>query len=104
MDEEIMSIENYNTWELTSLPKGCKAIGIKWVSKVKKNANGVIEKYKVRLVAKGCSQRADIGYNEIFASVTQLETIRLIISLATQKKWKIFQMDMKSAFLNKFLD
>ncbi|KAJ4728612.1 Retrovirus-related Pol polyprotein from transposon TNT 1-94 [Melia azedarach] len=100
VDEEIKVILNNNTWELVSLPKGHKAIGVKWVHKVKQNSKGEIERYKVRLVAKGYSQRVGIDYDEMFAPVARLETVRLIISLAAQNKWKIHQMDVKSAFLN----
>ncbi|KAM1823768.1 hypothetical protein FF1_025765 [Malus domestica] len=104
MDEEIEAIEKNETWELTVLPKGHKAIGVKWVYKTKKNANGEVERYKARLVAKGYSQRAGIDYDEVFAPVARLETIRLLISLAAQNKWKIQQMDVKSAFLNGVLE
>ena len=104
MDEEIKAITKNDTWELVSLPKRHKAIGVKWVYKAKKNAMGKIERYKARLVAKGYKQRAGIDYDEVFAPVARLETIRLIISLAAQNKWKIHQMDVKSAFLNGFLE
>ena len=104
MDEEIKSIEKNDTWELTSLPAGHKPIGVKWVYKIKKNSKGEIERYKARLVAKGYSQRAGIDFDEVFAPVARLETIRLIISLAAQNRWKIYQMDVKSAFLNGVLE
>ncbi|KAH9667537.1 hypothetical protein KPL70_021079 [Citrus sinensis] len=104
IDEEIKAIVKNDTWELTTLPKGHKAIGVKWVYKIKRNAKGEIKRHKARLVAKGYSQKAGIDYDEVFAPVARLETIRLIISLAAQNKWKIFQMDVKSAFLNGFLD
>ena len=84
MDEEIKAIKKNDTWKLASLPKGHKAIGVKWVYKVKKNAKGVVERYKARLVAKGYIQRAGIDYEEVFAPLARLETVRLIISLATQ--------------------
>ncbi|KAJ4719135.1 Retrovirus-related Pol polyprotein from transposon TNT 1-94 [Melia azedarach] len=104
MDEEIKAIVKNDTWELVSLPKGHKAIGVKWVYKAKQNSKGEIERYKARLVAKGYSQRAGIDYDEVFAPVARLETVRLIISLATQNKWKIHQTDVKSAFLNGVLE
>lgn len=85
-------------------PKGHKAIGVKWVWKIKKNAKGEIERYKARLAAKCYSQKTGIDYNEVFASVALLETIRLITSLAAQHKWRIHQMDVKSAFLNRVLE
>ena len=62
--------------------------------KEKRNAKGEVERYKARLVAKRYKQRASIDYDEVFAPVTCLETIRLIISLAAMYKWKIFQMDV----------
>ena len=82
MDDEIKSIEKNDTWELIALPKGHKPIGVKWVYKTKKNAKGEVEKHKARLVAKGYSQKAGIDYDEVFAPVARLETVRLIISLA----------------------
>lgn len=104
MDDEIESIKKNDTWELATLPKGQKAIGVKWVYKVKKNAQGEVEKYKARLVAKGYNQRHGVDYDEVFAPVARMETIRLIISLAAQNGWKIHQMDVKSAFLNGVLE
>ena len=104
MDDEIKAIEKNDTWELAALPKGHKPIGVKWVYKTKKNAKGEVEKHKARLVAKGYSQKAGIDYDEVFAPVAHLETVRLIISLAAQNRWKIHQMDVKSAFLNGVLE
>ena len=104
MDEEIRSIEKNKTWELTNLPKGRKAIGVKWVYKTKRNAKGEVQRYKARLVAKGYKQKEGVDYGEVFAPVARLETIRLLISLAAQKSWKIYQLDVKSAFLNGFLE
>ena len=82
MDEEIQAIVKNDTWELTTLPKGHKAIGVKWVYKTKRNAKEEIERHEARLVAKGYSQKDDINYDEVFALVARLKTIRLIISLA----------------------
>nr|GFA32498.1 retrovirus-related Pol polyprotein from transposon TNT 1-94 [Tanacetum cinerariifolium] len=104
MEDEIKSIEKNDTWELTTLPKNQKAIGVKWVYKAKKNAKSEVEKYKARLVEKDYKQKHGIDYEEVFAPVARLETIRMIIAIAAQYRWKIHQMDVKSAFLNGFLE
>ena len=98
------AIQKNDTWELTTLPEGHESIGVKWVYKVKKNAEGKVEKYKARLIAKGYKQQAGIDYEEVFAPVARMETIRLVISLAAQSNWNIYQLDVKSAFLNGFLE
>ena len=104
MDEEMRAIIHNNTWELVELPKGSQPIGVKWVFKKKMNAQGEIERYKARLVAKGYKQKAGVDYDEVFAPVARMETIRLLISQAAQFKWPIFQMDVKTAFLNGVLE
>ncbi|GJW20845.1 ribonuclease H-like domain, reverse transcriptase, RNA-dependent DNA polymerase [Tanacetum coccineum] len=75
MKVELDSINRNNTWELTTLPKGHKAIGLKWVFKTKKDANGNIIKHKARLVAKGYIQQHGIDFEEVFAPVARIETI-----------------------------
>ena len=100
MDAEIKSIEKNDTWELTNLPKGQKTIGVKWVFKTKLNEKGEVDKHKARLVAKGYKQKYGIDYTEVFAPVARQDTIRLVISLAAQNSWPIFQLDVKSAFLH----
>lgn len=89
MNEEIRAIEKNGTWELTSFPSGHQTIGVKWVYKAKKNAEGEVERYKARLVAKGYKQKQGVDYEEVFAPVARLKTIRLLISLAAQNHWKI---------------
>jgi transposase InsO family protein len=104
MNEEMHSIMKNDTWELVSLPKSHKPIGVKWVFKKKVNAQGEVERYKARLVAKGYKQQEGVDYDEVFAPVARMETVRLLISLAAQSKWDIYQMDVKSAFLNGILE
>jgi len=99
MMKEMESIKKNGTWELTNLPEGWKAVGTKWIFKTKLNENGEIEKHKARLVAKGYSQKYGIDYTEVFAPVARLDTIRAILATAAQKDWEVFQMDVKSAFL-----
>lgn len=104
MDEEIKAIERNKTWELSTLPEGHNAIGVKWIYKIKRSSDGMIIKYKARLVAKGYKQKKGFDYDEVFAPVTRFDTIRMILSLAAQHDWKIYQMDVKSAFLNGYLE
>ncbi|CAM8953275.1 unnamed protein product [Rhodiola kirilowii] len=104
MDEEIGAIKKNYTWELTDLPEGHKAIGVKWVYKTKTNQDGEVEKYKARLVSKAYKQRYGIDYDEVFAPVARVDTIRLLTAIAAQNQWKIYQMDVKSAFLNGYLE
>lgn len=89
MNAEIVAIERNNTWESTELLKGKKTIGVKWVYITKLNENGEVDKYKARLVAKGYKQEFDIHYKEVFVQVTRHNTIRLVITFATQNSWLI---------------
>ena len=98
--DEIVSIEKNKTWDLVELPTGIKPIGLKWVFKIKRNANGTISKYKTRLVAKGYVQRHGVDYEEVFAPVARIETIRMIIALAGSHGWEIHHLDVKTAFLH----
>ncbi|KAL0430352.1 UNVERIFIED_CONTAM: Retrovirus-related Pol polyprotein from transposon RE1 [Sesamum radiatum] len=104
MKEEIKMIEKNDTWELAERPKDKEVIGVKWIYKTKLNADGSIQKHKARLVAKGYSQLPGIDYTETFAPVARLDTIRALVAIAANKKWKIYQMDVKSAFLNGYID
>eukprot|EP00253_Pinus_taeda_P006942 PITA_06942 len=100
MYEEIESINRNHTWDLVELLEGKIPIRCKWLYKPKINADGSIEKLKARLVAKGYSQQEGIYFDDTFAPVAKLNTIRMLISLATKHKWKLHQLDVKSAFLN----
>ena len=100
MKNELKSIEKNNTWSLTELPLGYKPIGLKWVFKLKKDPNGEVVKHKARLVAKGYVQRQGIDFEEVFAPVARLNTIRVILALAANQSWEVHHLDVKSAFLN----
>jgi transposase InsO family protein len=100
MDDEIAAIERNHTWELTEVPANGKVIGVKWIYKTKLNEKGEVDKYKARLVAKGYSQQYGIDYSEVFAPVARLDTVRIILSIAAQHGWTVFQLDVKSAFLH----
>ena len=94
------TIVKNKTWELMDLPKGKEIIGLKWVYKVKYKEDGSIQKHKARLVAKGYSQQPGIDFTETFAPVVRMETIRTVLALTAQFELKVFQLDVKSAFLN----
>ncbi|KAK2404761.1 putative mitochondrial protein [Trifolium repens] len=100
MKEELLAINKNGTWELTSRPKDKNVIGVKWVYRTKLNPDGSIHKHKARLVVKGYSQMAGVDYGDTFAPVARHETIRLIVALSAHNGWKIFHLDVKSAFLN----
>jgi hypothetical protein len=100
MDAEMQSILQNQTWTVSELPKGHKAIGLKWVFKVKRNPAGNIVKHKARLVAKGYAQIQGVDYDEVYAPVARLETVRFFLALAAQGEWEVHHMDVKSAFLN----
>ena len=81
MEEELDSIVRNKTWSLVEPPKGIKPIGLKWVYKVKKDAKGEVTRYKARLVIKGYVQKHNVDYEEVFAPVTKMEIVRLILAL-----------------------
>ena len=100
MEEELTSLYTMKVWELTDLPLGKKAIGCRWVFKVKRLADGSVERYKARLVAQGFTQIPGIDYEETYSPVVSLPAVRLILKLAVNNGWKIHQMDVKTAYLH----
>ncbi|RDX73148.1 hypothetical protein CR513_47280, partial [Mucuna pruriens] len=103
-EEVVGDLEKNNTWELVDCLHGKYIVGVKWVYKTKLNPDGTMQKNKARLVAKGYSQQPRIDYNEKFAVVARLDTIRALIALTTQKGWSIYQLDVKFVFLNGVLE
>jgi hypothetical protein len=99
MDEEFASLLENGTWELEKLPNGFKALPMKWVYKVKRDANGNIERYKARLVAKGYLQKQGIDFGEVYAPVSK-HTTRALLAVVAARDMELHQLDVKTAFLN----
>ncbi len=100
MQEEYDSLMINNTWTLVPLPAGRKPVSCKWVSKIKQGANGEVDCYKARLVARGFTQTYGVDYNETFAPIAKYTSIHCILALAALEDMEIHQMDVKIAFLN----
>ncbi|KAD4586383.1 hypothetical protein E3N88_23984 [Mikania micrantha] len=98
--ELLYSINKNNTWNLTDLPSNHKAIGLKWICKTKRYASGNIIKHKARSVAKGYVQQHGIDFDDVFAPVARIETVRLILALAAYNGWEVHHLDVKSAILH----
>ena len=100
MNAEYMSLMSNDVWELTEPPEDCNIVKCKWVFRLKVGPNGLIERYKARLVAQGYSQRQGQDYEETFSPVVRFESVHTIIALAVQNGQKIHQMDVETTFLN----
>ena len=100
VDDEIRVLKKNGTWKLLDLPKGKQPVGCKWIFTVKYKSDGRVERYKTRLVAKGFTQAYGIDYQETFAHVAKLHTMRVLLSLAVNLDWTLQQLDVKNAFLN----
>ncbi|PRQ39952.1 putative RNA-directed DNA polymerase [Rosa chinensis] len=100
MNEELEALQKNSTWDIVTMPAGKKTVGCRWVFTVKLKADGSIDRYKARLVAKGYTQRYGIDYEETFAAVAKINTVRILISLAATKDWPLHQFDVKNVFLN----
>ncbi|GKF48216.1 retrotransposon protein, putative, ty1-copia subclass, partial [Tanacetum coccineum] len=100
MNAEIQSIMDNMVWVLVDLPPGCKIVGSRWLFKKKTDMDGIVHVYKARLVAKGYTQLYRVDYEETFSPVADIRAIRILISIAAYYDYEIWQMDVKTAFLN----
>ena len=99
MQEELNNFKRNEVWSLVERPKQ-NVVGTKWVFRNKQDEHGVVTRNKARLVAKGYSQVEGLDFDETFAPVARLESIRILLAYATHHGFKLYQMDVKSAFLN----
>ncbi|GKA12031.1 retrovirus-related pol polyprotein from transposon TNT 1-94 [Tanacetum coccineum] len=104
MQEELNQFIANDVWELVPQPRNMTIIGTKWVFRNKLDENGIVSRNKARLVAQGYNQQEGIDYDETYAPVSRLESIRILLAYAYALDFKLFQMDVKSAFLNGFIN
>jgi adenine-specific DNA methylase len=100
MDEEMVALDVNVTWELVALPKDKKIIGHKWVYKVKHNANGSMNIYKTKFIAKGYAKTYGIDYEETYSLLAKMIIVKVIIATIVAKGWSSHQMDVKNVFLH----
>ena len=100
MRTEMDSMYANQVWKLVDPPEGIVPIGCKWIFKRKIGADGKVETYKARLVAKGFRHREGVDYEETFSPVAMLKSIRTLLAIAAHYDYEVWQMDVKTAFLN----
>ena len=100
MNLEMESMYFNSVWELIDQPDEVRPIGCKWIYKRKRDHMGKVQTYKARLVAKGYTQVEGVDYEETFSPVAMIKSIRILLSIATFYNYEIWQMDVKTAFLN----
>jgi len=100
INDEINALEENKTWELVYRDKDMHVISNRWVFRNKYKSNGDVEKYKARLVAKGYSQIPGIDYEKTFAPVVKFDSIRTLLAISAAKILKLYQFDVKTAFLH----
>ena len=103
MHNELLQFQRNDVWTLVPRPKGEQSISTKWKFQNKTDEKDNVIRNKAWLVAQGYSQMEGVDYDEIFAPIARMESIRILLALACQLKFKFYQMDVKAAFLNGLL-
>jgi len=104
MQEELNQFKRSEVWDLVPRPEGMNVIGTKWIYKNKSDENGTVTRNKARLVAQGYTQIEVLDFDDTFSPIARLESIRLLLGVSCILKFKLFQMDVKSVFLNGYLN
>ncbi|KAK4385444.1 putative mitochondrial protein [Sesamum angolense] len=104
MQTELDALHKNNTRDLTPLPKGQKIIGCRWILKLKLKTDGMVDKYKANLVAKGHNQVECIDYVDSFSLVAKVVTARMLLAIAASKNWLLHHVDVNNAFLHRYLE
>ena len=100
MKSKLDSMYSNQVWDLVKVPYSIKPVGCKWVYKRKRGVAGKVESFKARLVAKGYTQKEGIDYDETFSPVAMLKSIKILLSITAHYDYEIWQMVIKTAFLN----
>eukprot|EP00268_Persea_americana_P067868 TRINITY_DN9389_c0_g1_i14.p1 TRINITY_DN9389_c0_g1~~TRINITY_DN9389_c0_g1_i14.p1 ORF type:complete len:382 (-),score=56.41 TRINITY_DN9389_c0_g1_i14:482-1627(-) len=100
MQDELDALAQNHTWDVVQCPPSVKPIGCKCIYSIKLKPNGTLDRYKARLVALGNRQVYGIDYEETFAPVAKMTTVRTILAIAASQSWPLYQMDVKNAFLH----
>jgi hypothetical protein len=104
MLQEYTSIMKSDVWDILPRPEGKLLVISRWLYKIKNAADGNIDKFNARFVARGFSQKEGVDYEQTFSLVTRYTSIRAVISLASFIGWRIHQMDAKTTFLNGIIE
>jgi histone deacetylase 1/2 len=104
MDEEYNALLENKTWHLIPTSTNKNVINCKWVYRIKRKADGTIDRYKACLVAKGFKQRYGIDYEDTFSLVVKIATIRTVLAISVSRGWSLRQLDVKNVFLHGVLE
>ena len=104
MNQEMESMYSNFVWELVNPPEDVRSIGCKWIFKIKRGIDGKVENFKARLVEKGYTQKEGVDYEETFSPVAMLKSIHILLSISSCLDYEIWKMDVKTAFLNGYLE